>query len=261
LVKPQIFLNKDRCAGCGKCILVCPRQAIEIKGGKSCTNRELCDGCGKCVEACPNEARTLMGRWVSAEEVVDVVKKDSVFYEKSGGGVTLSGGDPIAQPEFAVAILKLCKNNHIHTAIETCGHAPWKTLKQILEYTDLVMYDFKHMDPEKHREYTGASNALILDNARRIAHELPTTMWARIPIIPGYNDSLENIEATAKFIVYELGSRVEQVNLLPYHKLGETKYERLEKNYPIHVEPPSEDHLLGIKKVFESYGLATYVGG
>lgn len=260
-VKPQIFLNKDRCMGCGLCVSACPQRAIEVYSGKSRTKRDLCDGCGKCVEACLNDARSLMGRWVSAEEVFDVVKKDCIFYEKSGGGVTLSGGDPLAQPDFSIAILKLCKNNYIHTAIETCGHAPWKTFKEVLEYVDLVLYDFKHMDPEKHEKYTGVSNNLILENAKRICNELSIPMWARMPIIPGYNDSPDNIEATAKFIAEELGKSVKQVNLLPYHRLGETKFERLEREYSFSIETPSEEHLANIKKVFESYGLTTYIGG
>jgi len=259
-IRPQIFLNKDRCTGCGRCVSACPKGIIEIFGGKSRTNRDVCDGCGKCVEACPNEARSLVGRWVSAEEVFDLVKKDYIFYEKSGGGVTLSGGDPLAQPEFSIAILKLCKDNNIHTAIETCGHAPWKTVKEVLQYVDLVLYDFKHMDPEKHKQYTGVSNNLILENVKRICHELSKPVWARIPIIPGYNDSPDNIESTAKFIK-ELGKSIQQVNLLPYHRLGETKFERLEKEYPFSIEPPSEEHLTNIKKIFESYGLITYIGG
>jgi len=228
---------------------------------KSKTRRDLCNGCGKCAEVCPNDARSLIGRWISAEEVFNIVKKDYIFYEKSGGGVTLSGGDPIAQPDFSIAILRLCKNNHIHTAIETSGHAQWKTLKKILEHVDLVLYDFKHMNPEKHKKYTGASNDLILKNAKRICSELRIPMWARIPIIPGYNDSHDNIEATAKFIAECLGESVKQVNLLPYHRLGETKYERLEREYPFSIETPSEEHMTNIKKVFESYGLTTYIGG
>jgi len=260
-IKPQIFLNKDRCTGCGRCVLACPQRAIELYDRKSKTRRDLCNGCGKCAEVCPNDARSLIGRWISAEEVFNIVKKDYIFYEKSGGGVTLSGGDPIAQPDFSIAILRLCKNNHIHTAIETSGHAQWKTLKKILEHVDLVLYDFKHMNPEKHKKYTGASNDLILKNAKRICSELRIPMWARIPIIPGYNDSHDNIEATAKFIAECLGESVKQVNLLPYHRLGETKYERLEREYPFSIETPSEEHMTNIKKVFESYGLTTYIGG
>ncbi len=160
---PEIFFNVETCTGCGKCVQACPNGAIEIIDGHSKTNRKLCSGSGKCAEVCPNEARSLMGRYVSAAEVFKEVDGDSIFYQRSGGGVTLSGGDPVAQPEFAISILKLCKNAGIHTAIETSGCAKWGTLKQILEYVDLVLYDFKQMDPIEHKKHTGVSNSLILE--------------------------------------------------------------------------------------------------
>jgi len=164
-----------------------------------------------------------MGRRTSAKEVFEEIKKDSVFYERSGGGVTLTGGEPLAQPEFAISILGFCQTAYIHTALETCGHAEWGLFKEVLKSVDLLLYDFKHMDPVKHERYTGVSNRLILDNAKRVSHELSIPMWARIPVISGYNDSAENIEATAKFIAGELGN-CERVNLLPYHRLGETTW-------------------------------------
>ena len=261
LMKPQVFLYKDRCIGCGKCISACPRGAIELYEGRSRTNRGLCIGCGKCSEVCLNEARSLVGRWVSAEEVFEEIKKDSIFYERSGGGITLSGGEPLVQAEFATAVLKLCKKEHMHTAIETSGHAPWETMKKVLEHVDLVLYDFKHMDPTKHKEYTGVSNTQILMNAKRICRELRVPLWARIPVIPGYNDSIENIDATAKFIAYELGEVVEQVNLLPYHKLGETKYERLERKCLVSIKAPDDEHMLKLQKIFETFGIKTRLGG
>jgi len=218
-------------------------------------------GAGKCAEVCPHEARNVMGRYVTAEEVFKKVAGDAIFYQRSGGGVTLSGGEPLAQPRFAMSLLKLCKDASIHTALDTSGYAPWDTVRQVLDYVDLVLYDFKHMGPIEHEKCTEVSNDLILDNARKIHHELSIPILARVPIIPGYNDSIENIEATARFIATELGNSI-KVHLLPYHRLGETKYERLEKpGKSVSIEPPSEEHMLGLKKIVESFGLTAYIGG
>lgn len=258
---PQLFFVGENCTGCGKCADACPERAIEIRDGRSRTNRELCRAQGKCVEACPNEARSLMGRYATAQEVFEDVNGDAIFYARSGGGVTLSGGEPLAQPEFATSLLKLCKAVGLHTAIDTCGYARWETARRILEYVDLVLYDFKHMDPMLHEKWTGVRNELILENARRIHHELSIPVLARVPLVPGHNDSLENIEATARFIANELGRSV-KVHLLPYHKLGEAKYERLEMpGKSVSIEPPSDERMSELQNIVESFGLACIVGG
>jgi len=261
VLQPEIFFDSEKCTGCGKCVQACPNGAIEICEGRSSTNRELCQGTGKCTEVCPNEARNLIGRYVTAGEVFKEVAADSIFYQRSGGGVTLSGGEPLAQPQFAINLLKLCKDGGIHTAIDTCGYARWETVKQVLEHVDLVLYDFKHMDPVEHEKYTGVSNDLILDNVKKIHHDLSIPIIARIPIIPGYNDSVENIEATARFITTELGDAI-SVHLLPYHKLGESKYDSLEKvGNPVSITPSSEEHMAELKKIVESFGLVVHTGG
>lgn len=258
---PEIFFNSEKCVGCGKCIEVCPQGAIDIVQGKSRTKRELCKGCGRCAEACPNEARNLVGKNVLAGEVFKEVNGDTIFYEKSGGGVTLSGGEPLVQYQFSISLLKLCKNAGIHTALDTCGYTKWEVLRKVLDNVDLVLYDIKHMDPVEHKKYTGVSNDSILNNARKICHELSVPMWVRVPVIPGYNDSVENIEATAKFIFNELGSSI-KVHLLPYHRLGETKYERLERlSNSFSIEPPNEVRMAELQKIVESFKLPTYIGG
>ena len=260
-LKPVIFFDAEKCTGCGMCVNVCPETAIRIIDGKSATDRRLCNGAGKCAEICPNEARSLMGRYMSGAEVFDDVNADAIFYQNSGGGVTLSGGDPVAQPAFSIDILKRCRSAGIHTAIETCGFARWDTLKAILEYTDLVLYDIKHMDPGRHKQYTAVSNKLILDNAKKIRMELNLPMHARLPIIPGYNDSSENLNAAARFIARELGNEV-QVHLLPYHRLGETKYERMEKpGGCVRIAPPGDERMKELKKIFEALGLTVIIGG
>jgi pyruvate formate lyase activating enzyme len=258
---PEIFFNSEKCTGCGKCVQVCNEKAITIFEGKSRTDRMLCKGQGKCAEVCPNEARTLMGKYMTAAEVFKDVAGDDIFYKRSGGGVTLSGGEPLAQPEFSTSILKMCKEAGIHTAIETCGLARWEIFKEVLKYVDLVLYDFKDMVLEQHKKHTGVSNDLILENVQRIHHELSIPIWARVPVIPGYNDSIENIEATAKFIANELSPSI-KVCLLPYHKLGETKYERMEKPRKlVSIELPTEEHMAELKSVVESFGLIAQIGG
>lgn len=260
-LKPVIFFNAEKCTGCGMCIEACPENAIRIVDDKSATDRGRCKGSGKCAEVCPNEARSLMGRIMSGAEVFEDVNADALFYQNSGGGVTLSGGDPVAQPAFSIDILKRCRNAGIHTAVETCGFAKWETLKSILEYVDLVLYDIKHMDPVKHKAFTKVSNERILDNAKRIRMELELPMLARIPVIPGYNDSLEALKAAAQFIARELGPSV-SVHLLPYHRLGETKYERLEKpGLRTHIVPPKDSQTEEAKLLFAAEGLTVHIGG
>jgi pyruvate formate lyase activating enzyme len=257
--RPEIFLDSEKCQGCGVCVRACPEGAIELYEGRSRTNRGLCQGAGRCADVCPHEARNLMGRYVTAGEVFERVAADAIFYQRSGGGVTLSGGEPLAQPEFATSVLKLCREAAIHTTLDTCGYAKWDTVRRMLEYVDLVLYDLKHMDPVEHQKCTGVSNDLILDNARKI-HELSIPMLARVPLIPGYNDTAENIAATAHFIVNELGSI--SVHLLPYHRLGETKYARMEEpEKSISVQPPSDETMEGTKEIFESFGLKVKLGG
>lgn len=258
---PELFLNSEQCTGCGTCAQVCTEGAIDIIGGKSRTSRVLCKVCGKCVEVCPNEARNLMGRRITASEVFQDVQLDSIFYERSGGGVTLSGGDPLAQLPFSIYILRLCKDAGIHTAVETCGYAKWNKIKQLLTWTDLVLYDFKHMDRVEHKRCTGVANDVILENARRIHHELSIPLIGRVPVIPGYNDSIENMKATARFIATELDRSI-KVHLLPYHKMGEVKYERLEKqDHSFHIDPPTDEQMATLREIFESFGLTVMIGG
>ena len=260
-LQPELFFNAEACTGCGSCVQVCPVKAIEIVEGKSKTNRKLCSGIGKCAEVCPNEARTMMGRVVTAGEVFKEVNGDSIFYQRSGGGVTLSGGDPVAQPEFSISILKLCKNAGIHTAIETSGCVKWEILSQILNYVDLVLYDFKEMESAKHKTHTGVSNTLILDNVRKIYHERQIPLLARVPVVPGFNDSVENITATARFVANELGKDV-KVHLLPYHRLGETKYERLEYiSTTTSIKPPTDEQMAKLNEIVASFGLTVAIGG
>ncbi len=258
---PELLFAEEKCTGCGKCVQVCPEKAIGMQGKVSQTDRRLCRGAGLCVNACPNEARAAMGYRATADEVFKEIAADSLFYQESGGGVTLSGGEPLAQPELAACILKKCRDAGFHTALDTCGHAPWETTREVLRYTDLVLFDFKHMNPEMHEKYTGVSNELILQNAEKIHNEMSIPMLARVTLVPGFNDSPENIEATARFITDKLSNAV-SVHLLSYHRLGEAKWERLaRKNETAAIEIPGEQQLVECRRIFESFGLTAITGG
>ncbi|MBN2074550.1 MAG: glycyl-radical enzyme activating protein [Dehalococcoidales bacterium] len=260
-IEPELFFFEERCTGCGNCVAVCPVQAVQVKDGKSFTDRTICNGSGKCALVCLNDARSIMGKEMAAHEVFHKVKGDELFYKRSNGGVTLTGGEPLFQADFSRTILSLCRQAGIHTAIETCGFADWEIFKEVLRYTDLVLFDLKQMNSEKHREYTGVPNELILENVRKIVHDLKIPVRLRIPVIPGHNDSLEDIHDFAKFISGELDTSL-PVHFLAYHRLGESKYERLgitDKN--VTITPPSNEQMSEIQQIAASYGLETYIGG
>lgn len=259
--RPELFFDADKCKGCGTCVAACPEQAVTLHDGRSWTDRARCSGAGKCAAVCPNEARNLMGRSATVEEVFKDVNADAIFYRRSGGGVTLSGGDPVAQPRFSTALLRMCKEVGLHTTIDTCAYAQWDVLAPMLQYVDLVLLDLKHMDAGAHRRLTGVSNEVILENARRIYREMHVPLLARLPLIPGCNDSPENLAATAAFVANELAPSI-RVHVLPYHRLGETKYERLEKSGgAFSAEPPDDARMAEVRQIFESYGLTAVVGG
>ena len=204
---------------------------------------------------------SLVGRSMTVDEVLQEVIKDSVFHIRSGGGITLSGGEPLAQADFSSELLRCYKNNEggFHTAVDTCGHVAWGEITKVLPYTDLFLYDIKQMDSSEHRRQTGAGNELILANARRIA-ESGKALIIRLTLVPGYNDSEKNVKLTAEFAKSLYG--VEEVDLLPYHRLGEHKYARLEREYSLAgTKAPAEDYLAVLRRTIEGYGLRVRIGG
>jgi pyruvate formate lyase activating enzyme len=260
-IEPEIVHYTQKCIGCNLCVNACPiPTAIEDREGVKFINRESCDNCGQCAAACPAGGMVRIGRRMGVDAVMDTIAKDKVFYDKSGGGVTLSGGEATFQADFTGMILKRCRSSGIHTAIETCGYADWASLGRIVATTDLVLYDLKIMDAKKHRRYTGVGNKIILENAKKIARS-NTPMIIRIPVIPGFNDSRENLSETAAFIRDEL-KPVRDVHLLPYEFIGVAKYEKLSRPYALgDVIPPSPTRIEDIKKVFKEFDLDPRIGG
>jgi pyruvate formate lyase activating enzyme len=246
--EPELLLNRTLCGGCGQCIPVCTVFANSLLGRRSQIDRTKCVRCGTCVTTCPNQARRLSGKFMTVDEVLKVVRKDLKFYEVSGGGITLSGGEATFQPDFASALLRKSKELKIHTALETCGYVSWKVLDQLLPYVDLVLYDIKHWDSEIHKRGTGVSNQIIFENAKRVAEIKP--MKARVPLIPGFNDSEHDIRSIASFIA-SLPNQIE-MDLLAYNPLGEGKYERLGKGEKEHKEVQTETYVDGLRGIVES---------
>jgi len=260
--KPEILWLKENCLKCNLCLATCPSKAIsKDKAGKKLINSDRCDLCGLCVNKCPAEALQLMGKRVSLDEVLHDVAHDAVFYHRTGGGLTLSGGEPLAQPDFAYELLRRfkVKGMGLHTTIDTCGYFDWPKFARLLKYADLILYDIKHMDSQEHHRITGVNNELILENARRIA-EFPKKLIIRLPLIPGYNDSEENIIKTASFARNLPG--VEELDILLYHRLGEPKYARLGREYALKgvMSLPSERVDI-IRAIVESFGLRVRIVG
>ncbi len=256
---PEVEYLGDRCLRCFCCADACPRGAISPVLGEHRLDRVACDGCGRCAEACPAGALRIVGRQVTVGEVVDVVERDRLFYARSGGGVTLSGGEPAAQPEFASALLRACKRRGFHTAIQTTAAQSWNHLGSVVREADLVMLDVKVLDGALHRQLCGASNELILANARRIAESKGQAVVVRIPVIPGYTGSPSLVQRIVDF-ASSLG--ISEVHLLPYHRLGEAQYERLGRTYPLRGQPacPDEDCRALVARL-DRRGLRIIIGG
>ncbi len=256
----EILHDARRCQECGKCVEDCPAGApfFSSTGGIE-IDRRSCTACGECVSFCPNQAREITGSQMTVEDLFNEIEKDSIFYRRSNGGVTVGGGEATVQAEFVAAFLQRCKQAYMHTALETCGYVKWEKLSNILEHVDLLYLDLKHMDEKAHRAYTGVSNRLILENAQK-ASEL-CEMIVRIPIVPGYTDSEENILATARF-VRQLGEKVQRIELLPYHKLGSHRYNQLGMMYGLaDIEEPSMEDMDRLMKIASSVGMEVQIGG
>lgn len=256
----QVMVWDQRCISCGTCMDVCSAGAIHpSETGGFITDRDVCVLCGECVAACPAGAREITGREVTVAEVMADVMKDTIFYDESGGGVTFSGGEPLSQSEFLRALLAVCHEREIHTAVDTTGFAAPAVLDRVSHYVDLFLYDLKLMDDEKHRHYTGVSNALILSNLRRLS-DAGHAIVIRVPIIPGINDDETNIVRTGEFI-RSLAHR-HQVDILPYHNTAEDKYRRLGGVYRLPgLHAPAPEHMNRVAATLRGFGLRVTIGG
>lgn len=223
------------------------------------TDRARCAGCGACAEICPNRAREGSGRWYTAEKLFGETEKDAAFYRRSGGGVTVGGGEPTVQAEFVREFLSLCKSRFYETAMETTAAVAWDRLAPILSCLDLVYIDLKHMDTAKHTAWTGVSNSRILENIARTAEVTPLIL--RVPVVPGFNDAIEDILQTAAF-AKQLGNYFLRLELLPYHHYGIHKYEELDREYALaSMQPPSGEHMTALQEVARSTGIEVKIGG
>lgn len=255
----EIMLQERRCIRCGACVGECPNGAIvETEVGVH-TDLAVCTRCGECVPSCQAEARQLVGREMTVREVLAEVKQDTLFYDQSGGGVTISGGEPLFQRRFLTALLKSCREEELHTALDTCGFASWEVVDAVRPYVDTFLYDLKLIDDEQHKMYTGVSNQLILGNLKALVMN-DQQVIVRIPLIPGITDTEHNLRPIAEHLA-AFPKKVE-INLLPYHDSARGKYERLGHLYklpePSTTDSGSHTEMLGI---FSPYNLPVSVGG
>ncbi len=254
--QPEIQFEPEKCIGCGECVKVCEQDAQHLENGQRWYDRDCCTVCGQCVETCFAGGLALIGRSMSVEAVLVEVLQDVAFYRSSGGGVTFSGGEPVLQTEFLAAVLERCQAEGVHTAIETAGYYPWERLERLLPHVDMVMMDLKHMDSERHRAATGAPNALILENARKLA-ESPVALLFRTPVIPTVNDTPEAIRAIAQFVqeLSVLRGAPIPLDLLPFHRLAEQKYTHLGRTYTAHGLPDTVENFRELVAIVREYGL------
>ncbi len=254
--EPELRLLPTRCIGCGLCREPCPQQVAW--SGRLPYQTPHCSVCGACVEACPVEAREVAGRCLTVPQLAAELRRDRVFFDHSGGGVTLSGGEPLLQADFVRELLDRLRDEAIHAALDTCGYAPTETFLEVARRADLVLYDIKTLDDAVHRRYTGVSNALILENLRALVR-VHVPVWIRVPLIAGVNTDRGMLARTARFVA-GLGG-IQQVNLLPYHAWGTGKSSREAEAAEERFSELSESDIQQALEVFQRAGLTTYIGG
>ncbi|GAB4331360.1 MAG: glycyl-radical enzyme activating protein [Candidatus Abyssubacteria bacterium] len=253
---PDLAFNPNKCIGvaeCGLCIRACPSGALRAGGdGKVEIDRAICDNCGACVDMCPSRALELLGKVMSVAEVIAAVEEDSAFYARSGGGLTLSGGEPISQAGFVKKLLAVARGRGIDTALETSGYCAWNDLEEVCSLVTQVFFDIKSVNSDRHRRDAGVDNGLILENLRRLAHAFPKlSITVRTPIIPGFNDSPDDVRSVAEFL--NTLSIKPTHELLAYHRFGEPKYRQLGLEYPLpDIEPPSKEHMQALRRVIDT---------
>jgi len=254
---PQLMVRDIVCTGCGACAAICPRGAIRISAkGVREIDWERCDQCLLCVDACTYNALNRCGEYRGVREALGEVLRDRPFYKNSGGGVTISGGEPLLQSEFVVRLLRACKEEGLHTAIDTTGYAPWQKIREAVSCADLMLWDVKHLDSREHEKTTGVGNRLILENLERAAEF--TRIWLRVPLIAGFNDSVEHIGSVVA-LARKIGA--EKVSLLPYHEGGRSKNEQMGGScqFP-DAQAPTEEQVDLLREMIEKEGIKVGIG-
>lgn len=254
----EMLYDRKKCALCRTCEAVCPTKAIRLENDRLVTDMDKCIFCGKCVIYCIYEARETAGKEYTVDEVLKVVLQDKVFYKQSGGGVTVSGGEPLMWIDFVEELLKRLKGEGIHTAVDTCGAVSFDVLERAAKYTDLFLYDIKLMDNHKHKEYIGVSNKLIIDNLIKLS-KIHGNINIRMPIIEGINADNSHIEG-ALDVIKDLN--IEKINLLPYHDIAKHKYYKLGRGYEEEkMSKPSDEKMNAYKEMLEKAGYRVKIGG
>lgn len=258
--EPELRLFHDKCTRCGACVATCSQQALSLTDQGIICDRQKCDGCGACLVSCSAGALDLFGRLMTARQAFEMVRLDRDYYLASGGGLTIGGGEASQFPEFCLELIDLCHQDGISVAVDTCGYAPRPEHLAVLEAADLLLYDIKGVDPERHKQNTGVDNALIWDNLRHL-DEMGKEIIIRIPVIPGYNDSWEELEETARRLAQL--TQIKRVDLICYHQFGMVKYQQLDRTYPIpdSMQPIPEARQRELLALFQSYNLPTQLGG
>lgn len=258
----ELMFYHERCTGCGACIRHCPSGACSMENGQLMLDRDKCTACGICTDYCLSNAREIAGRAYTVRELVKEAEKDQMFYEDSGGGITLSGGEVMVQNmDFIEEFCRTLHKKGYNVNIDTCGYAPYENFERLLPYVNTFLYDIKHMDPQVHKEWMGVDNTLILENLKKLS-EAGAAINVRIPVIAGVNDSREFIDRVISYL-RENCIHVKKVNLLPYHNTGKSKYENLDRTYlDEEMKVPSSEDMELFKNIFINYGYTnTKIGG
>ena len=249
---PEVSWRYTSCKQCGACVGACPEKAITLSDGRICVDRKSCKRCGKCVDACIQEALSISGKQMTVDEVFKVVKRDYDYYEASNGGVTASGGEILTQSDFVAALFRRCREERIGTCADTSGFGDPAALEKILAYSDIVLYDLKHIDPNEHTRACGQPNELILSNLE-LAYKSGVHVIVRVPLIPEYNTSDEALSEIAQAVRDRAGNS--EVNIMPYHRYGANKYKMLGREYPLEeLRDLTQPEKTRAKEIFESFG-------